>query len=117
MIIFQWSRPFRFCAACALAGCLALPVAVQAADILLPESTTALTRLQTLGDRASDLALSALSMLGIRYKYGGTTPENGLDCSGLVRYVFKEAISTISDGESYCVHFLACAEFLLEYSD
>lgn len=30
-------------------------------------------------------------MLGIRYKYGGATPENGLDCSGLVRYVFKEA--------------------------
>ncbi len=30
-------------------------------------------------------------MIGIRYKRGGTDPENGLDCSGLVRYVFKEA--------------------------
>lgn len=34
--------------------------------------------------------MAAMSMLGIRYKYGGTSPENGLDCSGLVRYVFKE---------------------------
>ena len=29
-------------------------------------------------------------MIGIRYKYGGSAPESGLDCSGLVRYVFKQ---------------------------
>lgn len=29
-------------------------------------------------------------MIGIHYKYGGTAPESGLDCSGLVRYVFKQ---------------------------
>lgn len=40
--------------------------------------------------RASELALGAMEMIGIRYKYGGDSPENGLDCSGLVRYVFKE---------------------------
>ncbi len=33
-------------------------------------------------------------MLGTHYKYGGTSPENGMDCSGLVRYVFKEAWGT-----------------------
>lgn len=26
---------------------------------------------------------------------GGNTPENGLDCSGMVRYVFKQAWGTI----------------------
>lgn len=31
-----------------------------------------------------------MGLIGIRYKYGGTAPENGLDCSGLVRYLFKE---------------------------
>lgn len=41
--------------------------------------------------RASDLALQAINMLGISYKRGGNTPENGLDCSGLVRLVFKES--------------------------
>lgn len=35
--------------------------------------------------------MRAMSLIGIRYKYGGTSPENGLDCSGLVGYVFKEA--------------------------
>ncbi len=28
------------------------------------------------------------SLLGIRYKWAGETPERGVDCSGLVRYVF-----------------------------
>jgi cell wall-associated NlpC family hydrolase len=31
-------------------------------------------------------------MIGIRYKYGGTAPESGLDCSGLVNYVFKDVL-------------------------
>jgi len=47
--------------------------------------------LQQFKARASDLTMRALSMLGIRYQFGGNTPESGLDCSGLVRYVFKEA--------------------------
>ena len=39
---------------------------------------------------ARDLASSALDLIGIRYKWGGSTPETGLDCSGLVRYVFQQ---------------------------
>jgi cell wall-associated NlpC family hydrolase len=52
---------------------------------------TVLNKFQQFTSRASELAISALGMVGIQYKYGGTTPESGLDCSGLVRYVFKEA--------------------------
>ena len=44
--------------------------------------------------KTSDLAVEAMSMLGIKYRYGGNTPETGLDCSGLVRYVFKAALGT-----------------------
>jgi cell wall-associated NlpC family hydrolase len=58
------------------------------------QPTTMMTRLKELSNRASDLTVNALAMLGIRYKYGGTSPENGLDCSGLVRYVFKESWGT-----------------------
>ncbi|GGC05040.1 hypothetical protein GCM10007205_12790 [Oxalicibacterium flavum] len=49
------------------------------------------SKLQTLSHRASELALYAMGMLGIDYKYGGNTPEEGLDCSGLVKLIFKEA--------------------------
>jgi cell wall-associated NlpC family hydrolase len=39
---------------------------------------------------AQDLATTALDLIGIRYKWGGETPATGLDCSGLVRYVFQQ---------------------------
>lgn len=63
-----------------------------------PKTSIALEKLHDLGNRAiefsnraSELAMQAMGMIGIHYKYGGNTPESGLDCSGLVRYVFKEA--------------------------
>jgi cell wall-associated NlpC family hydrolase len=44
-------------------------------------------------DRASEVLMNALSLSGIRYQYGGNTPDSGFDCSGFVRYVFKQATS------------------------
>jgi cell wall-associated NlpC family hydrolase len=32
-----------------------------------------------------------MSLIGIHYRRGGSSPENGMDCSGLVRYVFKQS--------------------------
>lgn len=43
--------------------------------------------------RASEVLVNALSLTGVRYKYGGNSPETGFDCSGFVRYVFKQAAS------------------------
>jgi len=37
-----------------------------------------------------DVAQFALGLLGVEYRWGGETPERGLDCSGLVRYVFQQ---------------------------
>ena len=39
---------------------------------------------------ARDLGQFALGLIGVRYRYGGDTPVGGLDCSGLVRYVFQQ---------------------------
>ncbi|MCG3202179.1 MAG: hypothetical protein NFCOHLIN_02058 [Gammaproteobacteria bacterium] len=36
----------------------------------------------------SDTLAYALSLTGTRYRYGGTSPAEGFDCSGFVRYVF-----------------------------
>ena len=43
---------------------------------------------------AQDVAVFALGMLGVDYRYGGETPDRGLDCSGLVRYVFQQVTGT-----------------------
>ena len=81
----------RYACVCALA--LGLSGAAMASE---PphESNGALTALHGFTARASELALQAMAMIGIRYKYGGSEPESGLDCSGLVRYVFKQVWGT-----------------------
>lgn len=38
---------------------------------------------------AQDVTGYALELIGVRYKFGGESPERGLDCSGLVKYVFE----------------------------
>lgn len=42
----------------------------------------------TVGDRAADYALR---MIGKPYRYGGTVPSTGFDCSGLVQFSYKNA--------------------------
>ena len=41
---------------------------------------------------AQDLVLKGLELVGINYRRGGTDPENGLDCSGFVQVVFRDAV-------------------------
>lgn len=38
------------------------------------------------------LVRHSLSLIGVRYRLGGTSPATGLDCSGLVQHVFDEAL-------------------------
>lgn len=40
---------------------------------------------------AQEVLMSALSLTGVKYKFGGSSPETGFDCSGFVRYVFQQA--------------------------
>lgn len=39
---------------------------------------------------AKDITDSALDLIGVRYKFGGQSPERGMDCSGFVKYVFEQ---------------------------
>lgn len=35
---------------------------------------------------------SAMALLGTPYRWGGSSPDSGFDCSGLVKYVFRSAL-------------------------
>lgn len=55
------------------------------------DASDVLQRISSFTDRAANLAIEAMSLVGIHYRRGGNSPEHGLDCSGLVRYVFKQS--------------------------
>lgn len=40
-------------------------------------------------NKANQIMNFAKSLVGVRYKYASSNPENGFDCSGFVSYVFK----------------------------
>lgn len=83
----------------ALLAATTLPCTAIAADDTAAKADTPLLRaertLRDFGgkarDAASDITSYALSLIGVNYKFGGNTPEQGLDCSGLIRYVFQQA--------------------------
>lgn len=39
-----------------------------------------------------EIMMYTMSLMGIGYKFGGTNPQAGFDCSGMVGYVYKNAL-------------------------
>lgn len=56
-------------------------------EVFLPDGTTAMAPNQ----QAADAVRNALSQQGVPYVWGGTTPGQGLDCSGLTQWAYGEA--------------------------
>jgi cell wall-associated NlpC family hydrolase len=46
-------------------------------------------------DAASELVLSAMNFLGVPYKRGGDSAEEGFDCSGFTRHIFELSIGMV----------------------
>jgi cell wall-associated NlpC family hydrolase len=74
----------KYIAAFWLAGCCMLS---HADDAVMEQAKAA----PTWSDTAQEILVNALSLSGVKYKYGGKSPETGFDCSGFVRYVFQQA--------------------------
>jgi cell wall-associated NlpC family hydrolase len=44
---------------------------------------------------ANAVAFRALSLVGTPYVYGGESPQTGFDCSGFVRYIYRDALGIV----------------------
>lgn len=53
------------------------------------------TLLSQVRDRASDLVVTAMNFIGVRYRRGGTSAEDGFDCSGFTRHIFENSIGLV----------------------
>jgi cell wall-associated NlpC family hydrolase len=51
-------------------------------------------------DKANEVVLFSLGLLNIGYRFGGKNPEAGLDCSGMVSYVFRESVNLPLQGSA-----------------
>ncbi len=56
------------------------------------EEIIARTEFSEFGHRASELLFRAMSLLGTPYRYGGTQPEGGFDCSGFVGFLYQDVL-------------------------
>ena len=46
-------------------------------------------------DKASDMVLTAMNFLGVPYRRGGSSADNGFDCSGFTRHVFEMSVGLV----------------------
>ncbi len=71
---------------------LLLSVPVAQADSAAPDINAApALSVSELG--AADVVMETLSLIGTPYRWAGAYPEGGLDCSGLVSYVYRDVLA------------------------
>ena len=92
----QSSRVKRRLRHCAIAAAAVLaPVAVSAqsprgeTDVAARDPRPFAALSNTALSMRDSIVVIARSQIGTRYRYGGTTPSGGFDCSGFVRYVLN----------------------------
>jgi cell wall-associated NlpC family hydrolase len=50
---------------------------------------------KVVSDKASELVVNAMGFLGVPYKRGGNSYDQGLDCSGFVRLMYEQTVGLV----------------------
>lgn len=85
------------CALLALAGCGNTSTRKAAKR---PEPVdTSLARIEV-GDNGREIVMYALGLVDVGYQFGGKNPEAGFDCSGMVSFIYRNAINVELKGSA-----------------
>ncbi|WP_024303165.1 C40 family peptidase [Pseudogulbenkiania sp. MAI-1] len=77
--------------ALSLAGCSSAPPRKPSSAKPRPATSPALTGL-TADGAGREILMYTLGLLDLDYRFGGNNPEAGLDCSGMVSYIYQNAV-------------------------
>lgn len=85
-------RALSILLAAALCACGSTPPAPNPAikPVHAPRPASAASFRLDSTDNANEIVLFSLSLLNTGYRFGGSNPEAGLDCSGMVSYVVEQ---------------------------
>lgn len=72
-----------------LSACTSVPKEASVAQ--RSRSDHSLSAIQAEG-AGREIVMYALGLLDVGYRFGGTNPEAGLDCSGMVNFIYKQAV-------------------------
>jgi cell wall-associated NlpC family hydrolase len=95
--VFQKMPSLRRCPLQSSLFGLILAAALSVCGTVFPEAARSLDPGPTAiaaarqADRGSDVVLFALGLIDTGYRFGGKNPDAGLDCSGMVSYVYDRA--------------------------
>jgi cell wall-associated NlpC family hydrolase len=70
---------------------LVLSMILSACSSLLPQGSQSPAAPLPISQTGNEVAIYALDLIGTGYRFGGKNPEAGLDCSGMVSYIYREA--------------------------
>jgi len=51
-------------------------------------------------EQGNEVALYAMGLIGTGYRFGGKNPQAGLDCSGMVSYIYRNAAGVNVSGSA-----------------
>lgn len=83
-----------------LSGCGTLATASPAPSKYTRTPDAISKRIHAAADNAREIVFQAVSLLKTKYTWGGKTPATGLDCSGFVAHVYREATGLILPGSA-----------------
>lgn len=80
----------------ALTGCSTAPTRTASHTIHRKPSGNATSASRTVplqnASHRNDVVMYAFGLINVDYRFGGANPESGLDCSGMVSYIYKNSV-------------------------